>query len=92
MKALLDEFSAHLEQMSDDDVRTSIQRAERLTARCASEVGDIDEHDLTDFCETSAQSIPNQGFKRADYSFISSYSSASFDYALTWTWMEVPAA
>lgn len=92
MKALLAEFAVHLEQMSDDDVRASIQKAERLTAKCASEVGDIDEHGIFEFCETDSQSIPNQSIKCADYSYISSYSSTSFDSVLTWVWTEVPAA
>ncbi len=91
-KALLAEFSLHLEQMSDDDVRASIQKAERLTAKCAGEVGDIDEPGIFEFCETESQSIPNHGIKCPDYSFISSYLSTSFDSALTWVWTEVPAA
>lgn len=36
-KALLSEFSAHVASMSDDEVRASIQNAERLTAGCARE-------------------------------------------------------
>ena len=92
MKALLAEFSVHLEQMSDDDVRASIQRAERLTAKCASEVGDIDEDDISEFCETDSQSIPNHGIKCAEYSFISSHSFNSYNSVLTWVLGEVPAA
>ena len=33
-KALLPEFCEHVTSMSDDDVRASIQNAERLTAGC----------------------------------------------------------
>lgn len=36
-KDLVSEFSAHVASMSDDDVRASIQNAERLTAGCAQE-------------------------------------------------------
>ena len=35
IKALMPKFVAHMDSMTDDEVQTSIQNAERLTAGCA---------------------------------------------------------
>ena len=88
MKALLSEFTVHVASMTDDDVRASIQNAERLTAGCSSEVGDISEYDLTSSNETESKSISISHVSRKTYSFISMYSADSCNSVATWVWGE----
>lgn len=92
MKALLSEFTAHVASMTDDDVRASIRNAERLTAGCASEVGDISEYDLTTSNETESKSISINHASHKTYSFISMCSTDSYNSVATWVWGEDDAA
>lgn len=92
MKALLSEFTTHVTSMTDDDVRASIQNAERLTAGCSSEVGDISEYDLASSNETESKSISIDYTSPKTYSFISMYSADSRNSVATWVWGEADAA
>ena len=92
MKALLSEFTTHVASMTDDDVYASIENAERLTAECAGEVGDIGEYDLITSNETESQSIQADTVSSGVYTFISSYSTDICHFATTWAWEEENAA
>ena len=71
VKVLLDDFINHINSMSDEEVRASIEHAERLTSGCAYEVGDISE-DITDsFSISEPQSIARSNRKSFDCSFTS---------------------
>lgn len=84
MKVLLSEFTAHVVSMTDDDVRASIQNAERLTAGCANEVGDIGEYDSITTNETGFQSFSTAAPPCTDYSFISVRSVDAWNLVTMW--------